>query len=102
MTGFLAQTMNMRPYMFYLMMGIPYTVRILWTVLMVVVTVYYPIPGFNLLFLLLCEAVSFLHDLLIVKYAEMKLARSIDAHFIDLIFECLRPQTFSIIAVFSV
>ncbi|KAJ3270527.1 hypothetical protein HDV01_007730 [Terramyces sp. JEL0728] len=101
MTTFMCQTMEMPKYAFYVVMGIPYTLRVLWTAMMVLVTIYHPIPGFNLLFLLLCEAISFLHDLLIVKYAEMKLARGVDIHFIDLIIECIQPQTFSIIMVFS-
>ncbi|KAJ3309852.1 hypothetical protein HDV04_005554 [Boothiomyces sp. JEL0838] len=101
MTSFMCQTMEMPKYAFFVIMAVPYTLRVLWTVMMVLVTVYYPIPGFNLLFLLLCEAISFLHDLLIVKYAEMKLARGVDVHLLDLILECLKPQTLSIILVFS-
>ncbi|KAJ3255970.1 hypothetical protein HK103_005777 [Boothiomyces macroporosus] len=101
MTTFMCQTMNMASYAFYLIMAIPYLFRILWTVVMVYVTIHSPIPGLNLLLLLVCEAISFLHDLLIVKYAELKLARGVDISFKDLIIECIQPQTFSIIMVFS-
>ncbi|KAJ3320643.1 hypothetical protein HDV06_005161 [Boothiomyces sp. JEL0866] len=102
MTTFMCQTMNMASYAFYLIMAVPYLFRMLWTVVMVYVTMHSPIPGLNLFLLLVCEAISFLHDLLIVKYAELKLARGVDIRFMDLIIECIQPQTFSIIMVFSI
>ncbi|KAJ3316585.1 hypothetical protein HDV06_003223, partial [Boothiomyces sp. JEL0866] len=68
-------------------MAIPYRIRVIWTVMMILATIYSPVPGFNIFFLLLCEAVSFFHDLVMIKYAELKLARGVDIHFIDLIIE---------------
>jgi hypothetical protein len=58
---------------------------------MIFITFRKPIPGFNFFALLLCEAVSFLYDLMVVKYADLVLVKQkTTANFKDLIKEIIR------------
>jgi hypothetical protein len=91
MTKFMCQSMKLSNIWVWIMMSVPYIFRTAWCVLMFVVTIQNPIPGFNFFSLLLCEAISFLYDLMIVKYADITLAKNrTQASLLDLFWEVIR------------
>ena len=103
MTRFMCNQLKWPDYSVWVIMAIPYTIRVVFNIAMFLIAFYNPIPGFQFFALWYCEAVSFLHDLFIVKYGELVLVKNkSQATVMDLIWEVVHPRNSSIIMLFSV
>ncbi|KAJ3370892.1 hypothetical protein HDU91_005765 [Kappamyces sp. JEL0680] len=106
MTNFMVHTMKLPDYMTNVLVAFPFVPRVVLFAVSLGTTLSKSatgaIPGFNFFALLMAEAISFLFDLFIVKYAYIVLMDGkSNATLMDLIWEILRPVNFIPILTFS-
>ncbi len=100
----MCDSMNWSSNVFLGIMSTPYLIRSIFSIVAFYYAIYSPVKTLGMNCLLLCEAVSFLHDLIIVKFAELKLVKKAtsEINMMTLTRELLKLRNSGVIGTFTV